>query len=657
MGIVYKARQKGLDRVVALKMILGGVHAGPHELARFRREAEAVARLQHPNIVQIYEVGEHDGRAYFSLEYVDGGSLDRRVNGTPQPAHVAAAVVQTLARAIHATHQKGIVHRDLKPSNVLLTADDVLKITDFGVAKRLDREAGGPVGSDTLTGTPSYMAPEQADGKQPVGPAADVYALGAILYELLTGRPPFRGETVLDTINQLVSVEPVPPRQLQPQVPRDLETVCLKCLQKEPYRRYATAEALADDLQRFLRREPIAARPVGVLARGWRWCRRRPKVASLLGALVVLVAAGFPATALLWRRAEENRALAEVHRRRAEENFDRAGRAVSRLFGEVSDEVLLREPGLGPFRRRLAEIAREFHEQYGHQPGDDPGIRAELGKAVLRLARLSADLDPPPQAISLAVDAEGFLVPLAAEHPAEETYQRELVHCRELLGRLYLRTGQPDRARAAYEQALAGAEELGRRWPNEPGYRVEGARCRRGLAQVYGAGGDAARAEALLGQALAALQDVARAHPKGAEYQYDLAATYMGLGEVYGRQGQLAQAEKAYRTALEIHTDRVANSPPARPQANDLARSHAGLGDLYARSGKAADALSEYQKSRALREDLARQYPAVRDFRSELAGTCARLAELYAAAGDQPRADEARRRATALQAGLAEEGQ
>jgi predicted Ser/Thr protein kinase len=395
MGVVYKARQLSLNRLVALKMILAGTHAGPGELARFRQEAEAVARLQHPNIVQIYEVGEHGGRPFFSLEYVDGSSLDRRVHGSPQAPHAAAAVVQTLARAVHATHQKGIIHRDLKPSNVLITPDNTLKITDFGIAKRFDREEGAPVGGETPTGTPSYMAPEQAASNQTVGPAVDVYALGAILYELLTGQPPFRGETLLDTLSHVLTLAPLPPSKLQPKVPGDLEIICLKCLQKEPYRRYATAEVLADDLQHFLRGEPIAARPVGALVRGWRWCRRRPKVATLLGVVVFLTAAGVPAVTLLaWRaaanlrQAEENRALAETNRQRAEANFALARRAVERLLREAEDDVALREPRLQPFRRKLLESAREFYEELLLTRRDDPSIRADLAATCTRLAQL-----------------------------------------------------------------------------------------------------------------------------------------------------------------------------------------------------------------------------------------------------------------------------
>jgi WD40 repeat protein len=283
MGVVYKARQIGLDRLVALKMVLTGGHASPAELTRFRTEAEAVARLQHPNIVQIYDVGEHGGLPFFSLEYCAGGSLDRQLDGTPWPAQKAARLVETLAKAVEAAHCAGVVHRDLKPANVLLTKDGQPKITDFGLAKRLDVD-NGQTQSGAILGTPSYMAPEQAGGKvKEIGPAADVYALGAILYELLTGRPPFKAATPLDTIMQVVSDEPVPPRQLQSKVPRDIETVCLKCLQKDPRKRYGSARDLAEDLGRNLAGKPVLARPVGRAEQLWRWCRRNPALATAGG--------------------------------------------------------------------------------------------------------------------------------------------------------------------------------------------------------------------------------------------------------------------------------------------------------------------------------------------------------------------------------------
>jgi WD40 repeat protein/predicted Ser/Thr protein kinase len=282
MGVVYKARQLSLNRVVALKMILAGPHAAPEDLARFRTEIEAIARLEHPNLVRVYEVGEQDGRPYFAMEFVDGRDLHDKIAATPQPPREAAELVETLARAMHAVHQHGIVHRDLKPANVLLTSEGVPKVSDFGLAKRLDA-AGGPTLSGAVLGTPGYMAPEQAAGQgKAIGPATDIYALGAILYEMLTGRPPFQAEKPWDVILQVEAAEPVTPRRLQPKVPRDLETICLKCLRKEPAKRYASALALADDLRRFLTGEPIHARPVGVWELGAKWAKRRPAAAALV---------------------------------------------------------------------------------------------------------------------------------------------------------------------------------------------------------------------------------------------------------------------------------------------------------------------------------------------------------------------------------------
>jgi len=307
MGVVFKARQVSLNRFVALKMILAGPYAGAEQLARFRREAEAVAGLQHPNIVQIYEIGSHAGHAYLALEYVGGGNLTRKCAGRPLPPDQTADLVETLARAVHYAHQRGIIHRDLKPGNVLLTEDGEPKITDFGLAMRLapaspdpaspdlaspGRQPGeGLTASGAILGTPAYMAPEQAGGKRgSVGPAADVYALGAILYELLTGRPPFEAANPVAVIFKVMTEEPIPPSRVEPTVPRDLETVCLKCLQKDPERRYPSAEFLADDLDRFLHGEATQARPPsgGERFRRWAWRRRWWLAGGGVAALLLL---------------------------------------------------------------------------------------------------------------------------------------------------------------------------------------------------------------------------------------------------------------------------------------------------------------------------------------------------------------------------------
>ena len=289
MGVIYKARHRRLNRLVALKMLIAGAYAGPPERARFQREAEAVASLRHANIVAVYDVGDHEGCPYFTMELLEGGSLAQALAGTPQPARQAAALLIALAEAMQVAHQAGIVHRDLKPANILLTAEGTLKVADFGLARPFE---GGPALtlSGARIGTPSYMAPEQVSGKSgTIGPAADIYALGAVLYEMLTGRPPFRGETAAETERQVIHDEPVSPSRLNTKVPRDLETICLKCLSKEPQRRYASAAALADDLRRFGEGRPIQARPVGWGERSWRWCRRNPTAAALLVTALALV--------------------------------------------------------------------------------------------------------------------------------------------------------------------------------------------------------------------------------------------------------------------------------------------------------------------------------------------------------------------------------
>jgi hypothetical protein len=260
MGLVFKAKQTALKRHVALKLVVSGAHAGAEERARFRTEAEAVARLSHPGIVQIYDVGEQAGCPYLALEFVSGGSLARQLDGAPMPPRRAAQLVLDLARAVQHAHEQGIVHRDLKPANVLLTESGFAKIADFGLAKLLD-VGQGHTATGTVFGTPEYMAPEQAAGKvRAIGPESDVYALGAILYELLTGRPPFLGTSTLETLDQVRTHDPVPPQTLQPKVPSDLATICLKCLEKSPARRYPSAAALAHDLDLFLRGEAISVR-------------------------------------------------------------------------------------------------------------------------------------------------------------------------------------------------------------------------------------------------------------------------------------------------------------------------------------------------------------------------------------------------------------
>lgn len=360
MGIVYLALQPSLKRHVALKMVLSA-EAGSAERSRFFSEAEAVARLRHANIVQIHEIGEHEGRPYFTLEYVEGGSLARHLGGEPQPARLSAELVETLARAVHYAHSQGVVHRDLKPANILRLLDGTPKVTDFGLAKQLD-DASGQTQSGAVMGTPSYMAPEQASGQaRGAGPAVDVWALGAILYELLTGRPPFKGAAVLETLRQVLEEDPAPPSHVQPNVPRDLETICLKCLHKAPQRRYGSALELADDLRRFLAGEPIRARPISLAHRIVKWSWRHPAAASLLAAvaLSLIAIAGVWMRFTVELRAEGLRtkeALAKTQRIAAELGIDRSLNICAR--GDANQGLLWLARDLQDLPENCADLDR-----------------------------------------------------------------------------------------------------------------------------------------------------------------------------------------------------------------------------------------------------------------------------------------------------------
>ncbi len=324
MGVVFQARQVSLNRPVALKMILAGQLATEADVKRFYTEAEAAANLDHPGIVPIYEVGQHQGQHYFSMGFIEGQSLSQRLVDGPLPPGDAAELMKKVAESIEYAHQHGVIHRDLKPANILLDSKGNPRVTDFGLAKKREVDSG-LTGSGQIMGTPSYMPPEQTGGKwSEIGPAADVYALGATLYAMMTGRPPFQAATPMDTLIQVVGDEPVPPRRLNASIPRDLETICLKCLEKEPGKRYSSAAAMEEDLRRYLAGEPIAARPVLAWERAWKWARRRPVVAGQAAALLLATILGVAGIAWQWRKAEQNFTLAEKNARVARVNERKA---------------------------------------------------------------------------------------------------------------------------------------------------------------------------------------------------------------------------------------------------------------------------------------------------------------------------------------------
>jgi tetratricopeptide (TPR) repeat protein len=560
MGVVYRARQLRLNRTVALKMILAGAQGRSEHLTRFRLETEAVARLRHPNIVQIYEVGEHQGRPFCCLEFVEGGGLDRHLGGAPQPVQTAARLLETLARAMHAAHQEGIVHRDLKPANILLTAGGVPKISDFGLAKHLDDDSW-KTHSGIIMGTPPYMAPEQAAGhNREVGPLTDVYALGAILYELLTGRPPFRAATMLETIDQVRTQEPVPPRRLQPKVPRDLETICLKCLQKEPHKRYASALDLAEDVERFLKNEPIRGRPVPGWERLLKWVRRRPAAAALIVmSAVALLSAVLGSLAYLGKRARDaEQALAETRLgndlRQLIHDGETAAQASdwpkARELGERALAMIApQEEALAPLRDQAQRLRDEAagHQQAGDRfqqltrERDEVLFQATLATGEGSQANISQTRAAAPRALALAgVSLEGR-APLSPDpYWTAEENATAAVACYELLLVLAEAEGQPLPGEGAEPQLrkalrlLDRAASLG--WASHPtqAYHLRRARY---LEQL----GDQAEAK----------QERRRA----ADRPPATALDYYLLGDEKYKQGHFAEAVQEFENALEVQPD------------------------------------------------------------------------------------------------------
>jgi serine/threonine-protein kinase len=684
MGVVYEARQQGLNRLVAVKMIRAGGDARPEELARFRVEAEAVARLQHPNIVQIHEVGEHDGQPYLALEYVGGGSLQNRLAGAPQPPAEAARMVATLARAVHYAHQRGVVHRDLKPANILLEGTDratrdtatgvspaasrplpsqplpAPKISDFGLVKRLEVESGLTT-TGAIVGTPSYMAPEQAQGRlHQIGPRTDVYGLGTILYEMLTGRPPFRGATVLETLEQVRGHEPVPPRHLQPRVPRDLETICLKCLRKESVRRYPSALELAADLERFLAGRPIAARPVAATERLWRWCRRQPALAGLAVTLLVVVGISFGLVTALWRSAEGHRREAEARRVEAEtnlaqaqSNFLLARQAVDDYSLKVSGDKRLR--GNRPLRQELLRTAVPFYERFLEQRSDDPAVRAELGKASLRLADLTKEIGNIRQAARRAEQAVELFAGLAAEDPSDARYQKGLAASHSTCGRVYMVVGDTEKAEAALRAALTIQQRQAELGPLEPEEESSLAAAHSDLGLLYYRQKRGREAEEAFQAALVIRRRLVSLHPDAPVFRSALANTLSSLGIQYMSEGKRGPAEKVYLEAVALGRSLAQEQATDEGYHQQLTRVLSNLGILYYELGEMDKARQVYEEAAAVECQLVASQPEVLAHQLSLARTLDNLGNALRALGKQPEAEQRGQEAHALFKRLADE--
>ena len=548
MGVVYKARHKQLNRIVAVKMLLSGSMASEDEQERFRSEAEVVAQLRHPNIVQIYDVGEHEGTPFFSLEYVDGGTLAKRIGHNPQAADLAASMLQTLARAVHEAHLLGIIHRDLKPANVLIDRDGTLKIGDFGLAKNLRND--GHTNTGAVMGTPSYMSPEQAAAHhKDISPATDVYALGAMLYHILTGSPPFRGETPWDVVQQLLYSEPVSPRQLQPKVPRDLETICLKCLQKEPAKRYGSAAALAEDVERFLDGKPIVARPIGVLERATKWTKRRPAIAGLivvstLAMLTITIGSLFYSaelreynTKLKGERTRANTArdLADVHAETAKQQTQLALSTLRSVVFDIQRE-LDGKMGMQALQQRLLQRAQDGLDRVARSAETAASADYTMATALAEIAEIYEIVGRTKDAEQFSTRAVEMFDTLLQDSPNDEKVQSSLAVALRTQGDILVQRGDLKGAKDSLERSLSirrdYVESLGASASLGDRHLLVASRI--ALAQVLNSRGDTTAAMEEYDDCIEQLQKLklSETDPSYVPILRDLASVYSQRGEL-----------------------------------------------------------------------------------------------------------------------------
>jgi serine/threonine-protein kinase len=646
MGVVYRAQQLRPRRLVALKMILAGTHASPAEVQRFRAEAEAAAHLDHPNIVPIYEVGDHEGQPFFSMKLVEGGSLASAVVSgqwsvvSKDTQRGVARLLATVARAVHYAHQRGILHRDLKPANILLSFggrspsdaapaplgerplnEAIPHVTDFGLARRVEGGAG-LTHSGALVGTPSYMAPEQAAGTKGLSTAIDVYALGAILYELLTGRPPFQGATPLETLQQVAEREPERPRTRNRQVDRDLEVICLKCLEKEPARRYGSAEGLADDLERWLRGEPILARAASRRERLWRWCRRNPALAGVSAGMILVLLGGIAGVGWQWLRAERHAREAEARRQKTHE-------AVREYFTRVSENKLLGRPAMQDLRKDLLESALHYFQEFLAERGDDPQMRAEVAATGARVAIILDQTGAKEEARSAFQDALALYQKMADADPSDLGAAGGLARTYNQLGDLYSRMSALDQALDALNRAREILEKLTENHPEKGELQSELATTHRHLAGVQARKGLRTAALDSLDQAVAIGRGLVQLDPDRSDYHLELSATYNAVGDLHVAALRWKEALPAFEKARDLLEPLARSRPTDIDLQSKLTDNQGKVANAYNRNGRLEDAVRVWQEVRDKRERLAYENPAVVEFQWDLAVAYCFLGKQY----------------------------
>lgn len=682
MAVVYRARQQILNRVVALKMLLGGGLASSEVLARIRQEARAVAQLQHPGIVQIYEVGEHNGLPYLSLEYVSGGTLHEWLKGQPLPPMDACRIVEQLALITQFAHERGVVHRDLKPANILLTErpDSSLtprtelieasrssasitmslsvKIGDFGLARILGHQSD-LTATGQVIGTPSYMSPEQAAGTgDEATPAQDVYSLGAILFELLTGRPPFRGATLFDTLEQVRTDEPVPPRRLQPRVSVDLETVCLKCLQKTPERRYQTAQQLADDLRAVQRGEPIQARPATAAERLWKMIRRYPAISGLSVVTLLAVVAGITGVLMESARAgrerdralemsqayekERNEALAQrqaaeqqktlaeqqktlaesarteavMARQQAERSLDQSLTAINSLssFG-----IELRQtPQQQKTSRRILEETLKLYEQLEKSNGDNTRLRRQLAFTLVRAGEIHSVLRETTKANEALNRGNQLLSEELTNNADDKELWRFLAYSTWVLGNLMKDTGRFPEAIDAYQRSLKAMDEELRLSPGDVNRLRGKANILTNICIVMVSQRKHQEAVAVYEQTLSILRPLVRDWPDDQTSQSELGMVLHDYSEALLVLNRPDDAQRMFDESMAIHQSLFQKKPEDAGNRNLFSRLYMSRGFRLFRAKQPSEALTEFQAAADLLKPLVEAFPTIFEYQQSM---------------------------------------
>jgi len=670
MGVVYKARQKAANRLVALKIIRPDRMSNMTEVTqgrmvdRFKAEAHAAARLQHDNLVTVYDVGEIDGCHYFSMQYVEGGSLSDQISDRSLDSREAATFVEPVCRAVHAAHEEGILHRDIKPANILIE-DGTLRprIADFGLAK-LQNEDQELTRSGEAMGTPSYMPPEQFGDAASATARSDIYSIGATLYHLLSGRPPFKAATSMATMRQVLNVEPVALRELNPEVNQDLETICMKCLEKEPDRRFQTAAEVADELKRFINGEPILSRPLSRPERLVRWCRRNPLVSSLSGLAAASVLVALVSLAVAYVKTDEARKQVEASldetakaQKVSEASFQDALAAVNDFFTHVSEDRLLNEPGAEGLRHELLELARDYYQRFLDRRSDDPTVREEVALSHFRVGLIVEELDSPQAAVESYEKARDIQSKLlgdfpvadfpAAEAAAAKATKRALSRTLNAMARVATNSGNLDGAEELFNETRKLRVELVESTPDAD-ERIEFDRL---LASVDMNLGLLARRRSeldrtgiLYRKAQEHRQKALRRRPKHPQLRRDLAKGWYNLANLAVDLNDAEEVSTNVDLAIAQLEELLDENSDDLRDRYLLALCYRMKADLHAAlisvdDSKLAEAIDGYNKARFAMQDLSERSPAVHRYRVELGQLLMNIGQLE---GQQRRVTEAR---------------